>query len=229
MTNKLAKTVIIGLVAVLVMSLGAVAVFAQDDTTPETPSNPALPFGRGFRGHGHGDANDEALAAELGITVEELAAARQQVAADRIAQAVEDGLLTQDQANTMLAMQALQDYIDREAIMAEALGLSVDELTTAREDGTLRDLLSNITPAELQESMQAATEAAVQKAVADNVINQNQADLVLEQLQNGLGNHGRFGGHHGFGNHEGFRGFGSGQSGSFAPSGSSKQAPAFNA
>jgi hypothetical protein len=199
---------VVGLAAILVLSLGAAAAFAQDDTAPDTPTTSAQPFGHGgFFGHGPGGADDEALAAALGITVEELQAARQKVAAERLAQAVEDGYLTQEQANTMLAMQALKGYIDREAIMAQVLGLSVDELAAAREDGTLRDLLANITPADLQERMSAAAEAAVAQAVADNVITQEQADLVLEQLADGPGMLGGFGGHHGFGRHGGPHGF----------------------
>ena len=97
---------LIGLIAVLIIALGAVAVFAQDDTTPEEPAFPAMPFGRGgfhgghhggFHGRSFGSAGDEDLAEALGITVEELQAARQKMAADRLAQAVEDGILTQDQ------------------------------------------------------------------------------------------------------------------------------------
>lgn len=203
MNNKMSKTVVVGVIVVLLLSLGVVAAFAQDDTTTDVPTTPALPFGRGFGGHhgfghfGDGDNDRQAeLAAALGITVEELEAAQQKVFAENLAQAVEDGALTQDQANTMLAMHALKSYIDREAMMAEALGLTADELATAIEDGTLYDLLANITPADLQAKMQAAMETAVAQAVADNVITQEQADLVLAQLANGLG---MMGGRHGFG------------------------------
>lgn len=212
MNNKVSRTVVIGLVILLLMSLGAAAAFAQDDTTQDVPATPALPFGRGFGGHhGFGRLGGETdrqaeLADALGITVEELEAAQQKVFAENLAQAVEDGILTQDQANTMLAMHALKSYIDREAIMAEALGLTVDELAATIEDGTLHDLLANITPADLQAKMQAAMETAVAQAVADNVITQDQADLVLTQLANGPG---MMGGRHGFGGgHGGFHGRG---------------------
>jgi Spy/CpxP family protein refolding chaperone len=212
MNNKLSKIVVISLVVVVIMSLAAVAAFAQDDTAPDAPTAQALPFGRGGF-HGHDDSDrDEALAAALGITVEELQAARRQAAVERIAQAVEEGLITQEQADTMLAMQALHGYLDREAILAEVLGMTVDELALAREDGTLHDLLANITPADLQASIQAATESAVAQAVEDGVITQAQADLVLEQLAYGMGIGARFGGHHGGGGGSrgrgGFNGFG---------------------
>jgi hypothetical protein len=188
------------------MSLGALAVLAQDDTAPDdTPAPKSMPFGHGgFHGRfhdgfrGYGDANDEALAEALGITVEQLQAARQKVAADRLAQAVEDGLITQDQANLMLATAALKGYLDHEAIMAQALGVTPEELAAARESGELRELLGGITPADLQANMQEALEASVNQAVADNVITQNQADLVLQQMANGIGR-GGFGGPHSFG------------------------------
>ena len=212
-----------GLITVLIRALGAIAVFAQDDA----PAEPALPFGRGAfhggcRGGFHGrsgfdganGANDEDLAAALGLSVEELQAAREEVAAERIAQAVDDGTLTLDQANTLLAMQALRGYLDKEALRAEPLGLSVQDLEAAREDGTLSDLLADITPADLQEKMQTAVADALQRAVADTVITAEQADLVRESLQNGLSLRGafglqrQFGRHHGFGDRGGFGGRG---------------------
>jgi hypothetical protein len=209
--SRRTSVAIIALIAVLVMAAGGVAVLAQDDA----PDNPALPSGRGsFHGHGgyHGrdqGANDEDLAEALGITAEELQAARQKVYADRLRQAVEDGTLTQDQANTLLAMQALKGYLDHGAIMAQALGLSLEEFDAANEDGTaLRDLLADITPADLQERMQSAVEDAVQQAVEDNVITAEQAALVLERLQDGLDMRGAYGDHHGFGGHRGFGGRG---------------------
>jgi hypothetical protein len=215
MNKKFTKTMIIGLVTILVLALGTVAAFAQDDTTPDTDTTPALPFGPGGFGsfggprghHDFGGADDEALAAALGITVEELQAARQKVYVDRLAQAVEDGIITQEQADSMQAMNALKAYIDRQAILAEALGMTVNELEAARADGSLSDTLAGITPADLQERMQAATEAVVQQAVADGVITQAQADLVLEQIANGAGMIGGFGGHHGRGGMGGFGGF----------------------
>jgi hypothetical protein len=208
--SRRTSVAIIGLIFILIMAAGAVAVLAQDDA----PDNPALPFGRGgFHGHGgyHGrdqGAGDEDLAGALGITAEELQAARQKVYADRLRQAVEEGTLTQDQANTLLAMQALKGYLDHSAIMAQALGLSLEEFEAAHEDGTLSELLADITPADLQERMQSAVEDAVQQAVDDNVITAEQAALVLERLQDGLGMRGAYGDHHGFGGHRGHGGRG---------------------
>ena len=209
MNNKFTKTAVIGLVVVLVLSLGAVAAFAQDDTAPDTDTDaqPALPFGRGGpggpRGH-HGSGGDEdALAEALGITVEELQAAREQMRAQRLAQAVEDGTLTQEEADNIQAMQAVKEYIDRQAILAEILGMTVEEIEAAREDGSLSDIMANITPADLQEQMQAAMETAVNQAVADGAITQAQADLIIEQIANGEGRMGKFGGSGSFGGKRG--------------------------
>ena len=127
MVNKKTKTIMIGFIVVLVLSVGSLAVFAQADDA-ETPDDerPALPFGRGFRGH----MEDRLayLAEALGITTDELEAAQQQAHAAQLADAVEEGLITQDQANTILAMQALKSYIDKDALLAEVLGISVEDL-----------------------------------------------------------------------------------------------------
>jgi hypothetical protein len=240
MAKKSIKLPFIGLIAILLIAVGALAVFAQDEPAPdEPPVRPGTPFGRGgfhfeFHGRDFGHEDDQALADALGITLQELQAARQKVAADRLAQAVEDGRITQEQADLMLATQALKGALDQQAILAEALGISVDELQAARADGSLRDLLANITPADLRERMQAAVESALQQAVADNVITQEQADLLLDHMGNGMGFGGQFGGHHGFGRGD-FRGFGGprlgmpGQAFGPSPNFQFRPAPAFGA
>ena len=147
------------------------------------------------------------LADALGISVEELQAARKAANQAAIEQAVETGLITQEQADEMQARKNLQSYLDRNSLLARALGMTVEELEAAREDGTLYDILSNITPAELQAQMQTAMESAVQQAVADGAITQAQADLIAEHIASGAGMMGRFGGRGGFGGHHGFGGF----------------------
>jgi ribosomal protein S20 len=250
MKNRWTKTAVFGLIAVLVMALGAAAVFAQDDTTPDdTPTRPVMPFGRdgyhdGFHDRFHGrsgcdgarGANDEALAEALGIPVEDIEAARQKMAADRLAQAVEDGLITKDEANTRLALQALQNYLDRGALMAQALGFTPEEFAATREDGSLRELLGDVDWTELQENMQTAVEEAIDQAVAENVITVEQAALVKEKLENGLGMRGEFdGGYHGFGGRRGrFHDFHGAPRGdldgeAFAPFRTFRGAPAFDA
>jgi protein-disulfide isomerase-like protein with CxxC motif len=138
----------------------------------------------GVRFHGRvaGDAIDyQALLAEaLGIDVEELEAAQDAAHEAAIEQALADGTLTQEQVDMMRAREALRDYMDPKAILAEALGLTEAELDAAREDGkSLSDLLSEqgLTAVEVREAMEAAHEAAIQQAVEDGVITAEQAEL----------------------------------------------------
>ena len=97
----------------------------------------------------------------------------------------------------MQAMHALHDYIDHEVILAETLGLTVEELQTAHEDGTVRELFEqrNLDREAIHEAMQAGFEQALTDAVADGVITQEQANLL--QDGEGFGRRGFFSGHDG--------------------------------
>jgi hypothetical protein len=164
---------------------------------------PAAAHGPGGFGFGRGADRGQALADQLGITVDELEAARTRVHEANVAQAVADGKLTQEQADLMIAGRKLKAAIDREAVMAEALGLSVEELQAAREDGTLRELIAglDLDRVEMQERMQAAHEAAIDQAVADGVITREEADaLQAAKGERGFGQgmRGHRGGMHGF-------------------------------
>jgi len=213
MKNKWTKTILISALAVLVMAIGAIGVFAQTDDAPsadaETGAKPLFHgHGRGGFPGGSGDDREAELAAALGISVDELRAAQQEAKEARINQMVEDGTLTLDEANLILALDTLKQNIDRGEMMAGALDISVEEFEAAREDGSLRELLADAladtTLAELQEKMQAAFEEALQQAVADNLITAAQAELVRENMGDGFG----FGGHRGLGGHARPGGFG---------------------
>ena len=200
MKNKWTKTLLISTLAVLVMAIGAVGVFAQTDgaaSADETTAADPIFHGRGRGGFPPGDPGERQseLADALGITVEELQEAQQVAHAARISKLVEDGTLTRDQANLMLAMDALKQNFDRGAFMANALDMTIEEFEEAREAGTIRDSLANITPTELQEKMQAAIEDVLQQAVADDVITVEQADLVRERMGEGFGKPRASGGH----------------------------------
>lgn len=152
-------------------------------------------FGRGFK-HGGLLGKDaqidfEALLADaLNITVEELQVARQQAYDAALADAVKNGDLTQEEADLMKARRALEAYIDKEALTAQALGLSVEELQAAREAGkTIPELIEEqgMTAAEARQAMQDAYKAAVEQAVKDGVITQAQADQILTCCECGFG------------------------------------------
>ena len=177
---------------------------AQEETTPE--------WGSRFRGLDRFGGNSnwlEKLAEALGITVDELEDAQQQAYAASVADAVAAGQITQEQADQILARHALKSYIDRQAILAAALGMSVDDLEAALADGqSIVDLMveQGIDSATLQTNAQSAYGAAVRQAVADGVITQAQADEILAGDGFNLFGRGGFGGHRG-GHHGGRGGF----------------------
>jgi hypothetical protein len=174
----------------------------------------------------------------LGITTDELSAAYQKANEAALAQAVEQGLITQAQADQINAQGTAFPFsgrhrgwfdlesIDYNALLADALGISVDELQAAYAeayvaridqavtDGNLTqeqaDLMKGryalYTDEAFQASMQSAFEVAVQQAVSSGVITQAQADQILadNDLMKGFGM--GFGGKHGFGDFGGGHG-----------------------
>jgi hypothetical protein len=162
-------------------------------------------FGPGRLG---GSIDRQALLAEaLGITVEELQAAQEEANRAAIQQAVDEGLITQEEADSMLSRMALRSYLDREALLAEALGITEEELEAARSEGKPLMVLMyelELDPATVRTALQTAYEEAIQQAVTDGVITQEQADEILEsggpgfggprRFRGGFGGPGRFGG-----------------------------------
>ena len=155
--------------------------------------------------HRMGQAGDEAdmidpqalLADALGITVDELEAAQQEARDAALDQALADGRVTEEQVALMQARQALADYIDQHELTAQALGITADELAAAREAGTsMQDLLDEqgLEPADFRTALDEAHAAAIELAVADGVITQEQADALEEQSS---GRRGGFSGGHG--------------------------------
>jgi hypothetical protein len=151
-------------------------------------------LGRGYKGRGPQGLTDDAtdgnalLADALGISTEDLQAAREQASQAALEQAISEGTITQEQADEMAERkqthEAVASYLDQKALMAAALGLSVDELEAALAEGkTMRDLFeeSELDAATVRENMQAAREAALAQAVADGVITQEQADELSDQ------------------------------------------------
>lgn len=201
---------LLALLVVGVLISGAVAVVPQvvqaQDETPQPPEA-GMPAPGGLRGFermgkpGFGDSGkyDAYLAEALGITVEELQAARAKAEQTMLEQAVADGEITAEQAAMIKAREALRSYIDREALTAKALGISVEELQAAREEGkSMQALIEELglDADTVREAMQTAYEEAVQQAVEDGVITQAQADQFLSG-DRGMGGFG--GGKPGFG------------------------------
>jgi hypothetical protein len=180
--------------------------------TPAVSLMTSLPHGGG----GIGGFLQEDLAEALGITTDELTAARQEAKAAAIDQALEDGLITEAQAEELRSNDAAFPFggrwggwlseqgLDYEALFAEALGISVEDLqaaygkaVAARIDqavanGNLTEEQADLmkghyalrTSAAFQTAMQSAFETAVKAAVDSGVITQAQADLILQRAQN---------------------------------------------
>ena len=99
------------------------------------------------------------LADALDVSVEELQSAFADAQSASVAEAVEQGSITQEQADMMIAMQALKDYINPQALFEDVTGMSTEQF---------------------HESRQAAFQEAIQSAVEAGVITQEQADHILE-------------------------------------------------
>jgi hypothetical protein len=169
-----------------------------------------------FRGLGNpreGDGSNghtAALAEALGISVEDLESAYEAVHVKIINQAVDEGLLTQEQADQILSQDAQLDgrqmkspgHFDRgenfNELLAEELGIGLEDLLTAYQqveqtmleqayaDGKItqdeyeRIQLRLTMKPYLQEAMQTATQNAIDAALEDGAITQEQADLLME-------------------------------------------------
>jgi len=159
---------------------------------------------RAPKGVAGGTIDEEALLANaLGITVDQLQAAREKANQAAIAQAVDEGIITQEQADEMLARKNLQSYLDRDTLLAKALDMNVEELKSAYANGeTLSTLMSarELDAATVRERLQTAYDEALAQAVADGVITQEQADEMQSRpgfgfaMPFGPGEFGGFGG-----------------------------------
>ncbi|MDQ4074659.1 MAG: hypothetical protein M3220_00265 [Chloroflexota bacterium] len=185
--SKWIITVAVGALAVL-LAVGANVVSAQEPGSGAIlqqvlPLERAGIGGLGLRGwHEEVGNYNELLADALDITVEELEAAQQAAYEAMLEQAVAEGQITEEQAELLAARQALKQYVEQEALLAEVLGMSVEELEEARDAGeSWSEILEaqGLDGAELHAALQDAYEEAVQDAVEDGVITEEQADQIL--------------------------------------------------
>lgn len=132
-----------------------------------------------------GGAIDEQalLAGALEVSVEELQQAREKANQAAIEMAIEEGIITQEEADAIASRRALQSYLDRDALLSQALGISAAELQEAYAAGkTLSTLLEELglDAATVRDRVAAAREAALDQAVADGVITQEQRDEMAQ-------------------------------------------------
>jgi hypothetical protein len=235
--KKTISIFVLGAMAVAI-AFGAVAyrsVLAATPTTISTDFTTQVEFdreiGRGLKG----GYSTEDLANALGITVDELNTAYDAAYSAALKDAVSQGLITQAQVDALTTDgNALpfgkrwdgwlsQNGIDLETYLADALGISVDELKTAKQaafyssidqavtDGNLTQEQADLMKGQyalsndsnFQSSMKSAYEDAVNQAVTSGVITQAQADQILSKSSNmfmpGMGGWGGRGGPHGRG------------------------------
>ena len=209
--------------AILVVASGATVAFAQatDNPAPRFPGS-FPPVGPGQSWPDGSIDHDAVLAEALGITVDELQAAQSEAHTVVIEQAIEAGQITQEQADQMLdpnsvskrgqrafgklGMFGSRGIVDHQTPLANALGITVEELHAAQEEAhaaafeqaveegfiteemvtkmetfrALRDYLeTDDSLAEARATMKVAQEGAIQQAVEDGVIAQVQADQFL--------------------------------------------------
>ena len=239
MKRKSIVTVIVVGALAAVAVLGALTyrtVYAQEPTPTETapakstPPDGTVPEGRGPRGDlkdglkGDGPQEQD-LADALGIDLTTLQTAKQKAAEEALQQAVDKGLLTQAQADQLKqkglnsrimgrAARFAADEIDYNALLAKALGISVDDLKAAQEKALQAGLTRAVSEGKItqeqadlaqgrralfssegfQTAMQSAFKSAVEQAVSSGAITQAQADQILA-AQDGKTPFGRGGGH----------------------------------
>jgi len=228
------------LVLVMVFGVVSYSVVQAQDETPTAPvqgsdtqgnTTDSKPMRVGLRG----GYSDDQLAAALEIDVEALQTARQAALEKALAQAVDQGLITQAQADQyaqngggrhMMGGRLFENSgIDVEALLADELGITADELEAAETqafngavdqavaDGNLTSEQADLmkgqralrNDANFQASMQSAFKAAVNQAVQSGLITQSQADQILAISADGFGRGGMdfFSGPGGHGGHGG--------------------------
>lgn len=144
-----------------------------------------LGFRRGHKDVSGSKIDENALLADaLGITVDELQAAREKANLAAIEQAVKEGIITQEQADEMLARKNLKSYLNRDVLLSKALGMTVEELHAAYAEGkTLTTLMSEkgLDAATVREKLIAAYNDALAQAIKDGVLTQKQADEMQDE------------------------------------------------
>jgi len=215
-------------IATVVALIGAavlgISVYAQE-TTPTTPLDWMSDYVEQVR---------DLIASKLGVDRAALDAAETEAHQEMIDQFLEDGTITQNQADRMLSrleqdglgMGKMGRFGDRGGVrrgggavgplsqwqsLAEQLGMTTDELAAELEAGKTITELAEEKGVDLQAAQVEAMKEQIQQAVEDGKLTQEQADWMLQGLEQGFMPDGRgfgFGGRGGcFGDFGGHRGF----------------------
>jgi polyhydroxyalkanoate synthesis regulator phasin len=209
---------IAALVAVIGVAALGVAVYAQEPE-PDTPLGRLADYLEQVR---------DLIASNLGVERADLDAAEKEAHQEVIGQAVEDGVITQDQADRMLSRLEEGFGFGRmghpggrgggwrggfkgcppgdQEWLAEQLGMTADELQAELEAGKTIAELAEEKGVDLDAARIEAMKERIQQAVEDGKMTQEQADWMLQGLEQGFMPGGRDLGFGGRGGH--FRGFG---------------------
>jgi len=198
--RKFSKIVAVAaLVAVIGAGVLGVAVYAQE-SDPDTPLGQMADYVERVM---------DAIAVKLGVERSALDTAIDEAQRQVIEQAVEEGLLTQDQADRafgrldegqVFAMPfgrggkghvgmrggrmggSLTQWQD----LAEQLGMSIDELAAELEAGKTITELAEEKGVDLEAARLEAIKERIQQAVEDGTLTQEQADWLLQGLEQGF-------------------------------------------
>jgi hypothetical protein len=210
--KKWLPVMVIGL-AVMAVVIGALNISSASAASGLLDEVAAVETLKGDKAQRVGGLSKTYLAEALGITEEELDAAIATARTSVIDQALEQGLITQAQADELktssssrmtrsLSTWIKQGDFDYDTLLAEALGISVDELKQAYQEAVFAGIDQAVLDGKLteeqallakgkyalnkntafQDAMSSAYQAAVQEAVDNGVITQEQADLILADI-----------------------------------------------
>jgi hypothetical protein len=136
----------------------------------------------------------ENLAQALGISPEALDEARWTAFLATLDDAVTEGYLTQQAADRLVAQAIIRQSASRDELIAAGLGITVDELLAAREEGkTVRQLVDELglDATTIGQNLAAFLESLIQQAADEGRIGDQQAqrilaDEFLDRLARGL-------------------------------------------
>lgn len=151
-----------------------------------------------------GQSMEEIITAQ-GLTTEEYEAALQAGLIAAANQAVTDGELTQEQADTIIANIESGNFgfgnhhgnsgsrwlsrDEKRAIIAGALGMTVEELEAAKDSGqSMSEIIEaqGMTTEQYEAALQTALIEAANQAVTDGELTQEEADTIIANLENGM-------------------------------------------
>lgn len=147
-------------------------------------------------------ADMEELAETYGTTTDAISDAIYSATVAKVNEMVANEELTQEEADAILARlelkQLYSDIVDEDVLTqaaADAIGISVEEMEAAKEDGTLRDIMeeNEVTRQDVREAVEDAKNQLIDEALANGEITEEQAEQLRDQGngRNGRGGNGR--------------------------------------